>query len=116
MVDAGELRGPDVNGPIDENTGQYTKVPGPLKYSGKAKVQTVDALGNEEEAGDRMTVQTRFRVDLPITAAAAAVDDVFTVTSSTHDQQLVGKRFRVASLVHKSFLTARRLSVEEVQA
>jgi hypothetical protein len=116
MRDAGELRGPDVNGPIDEASGQYTKVPGVLKYAGKAKVQTTDAIGNDAEAGDRVMVQTRFRVDIPVSAAAAAVDDIFTVTSSAFDPELVGCRFRVASLVHKTYLTARRLAVEEVQS
>lgn len=116
MVDAGELRGPDTDGPIDEDSGQYTKVPGALKYAGPAKVQTTDTIGNDADAGDRVVVQTRFRVDLPMSAPAAAVDDVFTVTSSVHDPELAGRRFRVASLVHKTFMTARRLAVEEVQS
>lgn len=115
MIDTGELRGPGARA-LDEDTGQYVDTPGPLRYSGKAKVQTVDALGQDNEAGDRVVVQTRFRVDLPMSAPAASVDDIFTVTSSAHDPELVGCRFRVASLVHKSFMTARRLAVEEVQS
>lgn len=119
MRDAGELRGPDVNGSLNEASGQYTKVPGALKYAGKAKVQTTDAIGNDADAGDRVMVQTRFRVDIPVSASAAAVDDIFTVTAVdpvTGDPELVGCRFRVASLVHKTYLTARRLAVEEVQS
>lgn len=115
MVDAGELRAPGTR-VIDEDSGQYVTTPGALKYSGKAKIQTVDALGQDNEAGDRVIVQTRFRVDLPMSAPAAAVDDIFTVTTSLHDPELAGCRFRVASLVHKSFMTARRLAVEEVQS
>ena len=115
MVDAGELRGPGTR-VLDEDTGQYVDTPGPLKYSGKAKIQTVDALGRDADAGDRVMVEARFRVDLPMSAPAAAVDDIFTATSSVHDPELVGRRFRVASLVHKSFMTARRLAVEEVQS
>lgn len=116
MIDSGELRGPDVDGPIDEDTGQYTKIPGDLRYAGIARVQTTDAIGNDSTAGDRSLVQTRFRVDLPMSAPGAAVDDIFTVTSSVLDPELAGCRFRVASLVHKTFMTARRLAVEEVQS
>lgn len=115
MVDAGELRGPGTR-VLDEDTGQYVTTPGPLKYAGKAKIQTVDALGQDNEAGDRVVVQTRFRVDLPMSAPEAAVDDVWTHTASVHDPELVGCKFRVASLIHKSFMTARRLAVEEVQS
>jgi hypothetical protein len=114
MIDAGELRGPDIQGPIGSD-GEYTVIPGELKYSGKARAQTTDALGNDNEAGDRLVMVTRFRVDLPMSAPQAAVDDVFTFTSSALDPQLVGKRFRVTSLTQKSFMTARRLAVEEVQ-
>lgn len=115
LVDAGELRGPGAR-VLDEDSGQYVTTPGPLKYAGKAKIQTSDTIGNDAEAGDRLVMQTRFRVDLPMSAPAAAVDDIFTVTSSAHDPELVGCRFRVASLVHKSYMTARRLAVEEVQS
>jgi hypothetical protein len=115
MVDTVELRGPGER-VLDEDSGQYVDTPGELKYAGKAKIQTVDALGQDNQAGERVVVQTRFRVDLPMSAPAAAVDDVFTVTASSLDPELVGCRFRVASLVHKTFMTARRLAVEEVQS
>jgi hypothetical protein len=116
MVDAGELRGPDVQGTLDPDTGLYPVTPGALKYAGKAKSQTTDAIGHATEAGDRIVMETRFEVHLPMSAPQAAVDDVWTWTASQHDPQLVGKRFRVASLVQKSFMTARRLAVEETQS
>jgi hypothetical protein len=116
MVDTLELRGPDVKGTLDPDTGIYPTTPGPLKYTGIGKVQTTDALGNAAEAAERVVMVTRFSAHLPMSAAAAAVDDVITVTASEHDPQLVGRRFRVASLIHKSLMTARRLAVEEVQS
>lgn len=116
MVDTGELRGPDVRGAMDPVTRQYAYTPGALKYRGKAKVQTTDTMGNARDAAERSVMVTRFEVHLPISAPDAAVDDIWTTTASVHDQQLVGTRLRVASLVHKSFPTARRLSVEEVQS
>lgn len=115
MVDAGELRGPDTR-VLNETTGQYAVTPGALKYAGKGKVQTTDAIGHDAEAGDRGIMITRYEVHLPISAAAAAVDDVWSVTSSPNDPELVGRRFRVASLMHKTHPTARRLAVEETQS
>lgn len=116
MIDAGELRGPDVKGPLNTTTRKYPTTPGSLKYSGVAKVQTTDTIGNAKDAAERLIMTTRFEVHLPMSAATAAVDDVWTCTSSELDPQLVGRRFRVVSLVHKSFMTARRLAVEEIQS
>jgi hypothetical protein len=116
MIDAAELRGPDVKGPLNTTTRKYPVTPGALKYSGIAKVQTTDTIGNANDAAERVVMRTRFELHLPMSAPAAAVDDVITITSSGLDPQLVGRRFRVVSLVHKSFMTARRLAVEEVQS
>lgn len=115
MVDAGELHAPDVR-VWDEGAGTYAHTPGVLRYSGKAKAQTTDTIGHDAEAGDRTTVSTRFEIHLPMSASTAAVGDMFTFTASATDPQLVGRRFRVASLVHKTWMTARRIAVEEVQS
>ena len=111
----GELRGPTMNGPITPD-GTYPAIPGTLKYAGIGKVQTTDAIGHGVDAGDRTVMETRFEVHLPMSAPQAAVDDVWTHTVSAHDPQLVGKRFRVTSLMQKSYMTARRLAVEETQS
>lgn len=116
MVDAGELRGPDVLGALDPVTGKYAVQPGPLKYAGKAKIQTTDTIGDAKQAAERIVMRTRFEVDLPMSAPAAAVDDVWRPTASVLDPELVGRRFRVVSLLHKSYMTARRLTIEEVQS
>jgi hypothetical protein len=114
--DACTLNGPDVKGPIDEATGQYAPVAGPLKYAGPCRVQLrVSATGSEPVAGDRAITVLRYELHLPMTAAAAVVDDVVVITAAASDPELVGRRFRVAALVHKTELTARRLIVEEVQ-
>jgi Family of unknown function (DUF6093) len=116
MVDRCELRGADVRGARDPSTNQYTLTPGPLRYAGPCKVQTTDTIGNATAAGERLVMVTRFEVHLPVSAPAAKVDDVVTITASVADPQLVGRRFRVVSLIHKSYLTARRLAVQEVQS
>jgi len=111
----GELRGPSTQGPINSD-GSYPVILGTLKYAGIGKVQTTDALGHGTAAGERVVMETRFEVHLPMSAPQAAVDDVWTHTASAHDPQLVGKKFRVVSLVQKSYMTARRLAVEETQS
>lgn len=116
MLDTGELRGPDVRGALNESTQQYTYTPGALKYSGKCKIQLrVSATGASPVAGDRAMAVLRYEVHLPMSTAAAAVDDWFKVTASVSDPELVGRRFRVAALVHKTHMSARRLICEEVQ-
>lgn len=116
MIDTAELRGADVKGPLNTTTRKYSVTPGALKYSGAVKVQSTDTMGRPHDAAERIVMRTRFEVHLPMTADVAAVDDVITVTSSKLDPQLVGRRFRVVSLIHKSDMTARRLAVEEVQS
>lgn len=116
MVDAGELRGPDVKGTLNTTTGKYPVTPGTLKYAGAAKIQTTDTIGDPKQAAERIVMRTRFELDLPMSAPAAAVDDVWTHTASELDPELVGRRFRIVSLLHKSFMTARRITVEELQS
>jgi hypothetical protein len=116
MIDAGELHGPDVRGALNPVTGKYDVQPGALKYAGKAKVQTTDTIGDAKEAAERVVMRTRFEVHLPMSAPAAAVDDVWTCTASVLDPELAGRRFRVVSLLHKTFMTARRITIEEVQS
>jgi hypothetical protein len=116
MVDAGELRGPDVRGELDPVTRTYPTTPGELKYAGKARLQTVEAQGREAEALERTVMRAGFVLQLPMSAPAAAVDDVWTHTASDLDPELVGRRFRVVSLIHKTHMTARRIQVEEIQS
>lgn len=116
MVDTGELRGPDVRGALDPVTRQYAHTPGALKYSGKAKIQTSGMIGHAKDSAERAVMVSRLEVHLPMSAPAAAVDDVWTTTAAAHDPELAGLRLRVSSLVHKTFMTARRLAVEEVQS
>lgn len=104
-----------MKGPLGAD-GHYPVTPGPLKYAGKAKMQTTDTMGEPAHAAERVVMRTRFELHLPMSAPAAAVDDIWTMTASVLDPELSGRRWRVASLIHKSFMTARRLAVEEVQS
>jgi len=83
-------------------------------YTGKCKVQSggLSAL-NPEAGGATFTVQ-RSEVHVPVGAFAPAVGQVITITACALDPLMVGRVFRVTSLLHKSQATAYRLGVEEV--
>jgi hypothetical protein len=96
----------------DPNTGE-TSTPSPTVYTGKAKVQTYEAQeSNPEAGGATMTVQ-RYTLHIPVGSYAPEVGDVATITAAAADTNLVGRKYRVVALLHKSLTTAYRLGVEE---
>jgi len=113
MVDACEIREPATVGEMDPATGLRPETPGALMYSGKCKVQTFEAHESTPESGEHVFTVQRTQVHLPATVEVA-VDQIITVTASVLDPNLVGRRFRVAAFLHKSFATANRVQVEEV--
>lgn len=115
MLDTCELRSPDVQGEMDPDTGQYPMVPGPLLWAGKCKVRMAESVAHTADAGERLVVTAQLEVHVPMSAAQVAVDDLVTITTSRNDPQLTGRRFRIESQRHGTYLTARRLSVAEQQ-
>jgi hypothetical protein len=113
MVDSCEIRQPAVRGDLDPVTGLRPETPGALAYSGKCKVQTFEAHESTPESGDHQYSVQRTQVHLPATTEVT-VDQIITVTASVLDPNLVGRRFRIAAFLHKSFATANRVQVEEV--
>lgn len=85
-----------------------------LVYTGQCKVQqTISQASNPTAGGHSFTVQDS-RVDFPVSAGPFAVNDVVTMTASELDPQLVGRKFRVTELFHKSYATAQRTRVKEI--
>lgn len=113
MVDQCEVRAPATVGAMDPNTGLRPETPGAVVYTGKCKVQTFEAHESTPESGDHLYTVQRTQVHLPATVEVA-VDQIITITASVLDPNLVGRRFRVAAYLHKSFATANRVQVEEV--
>lgn len=81
---------------------------------GRAKVQTYEAYEREVEVGGARPTIQRYRVDIPVGSCQPAVGDVWTVETATLDPGLVGRKYRVVGLLHKTASTAYRLGVEEV--
>lgn len=115
MVDACLIRQPSTFGDLDPDTGLRTETPGAVAYTGKCKVQTYEAHESTPESGAHQYTVQRLSLHVPATVEVD-VDYIATITASALDPNLVGKRYRVAGFLHKSFATANRLQVEEVTA
>lgn len=96
----------------DPDTGA-TSNPGPTLYTGKAKVQSLDPQERNPEAGGASFTVQRYALHIPVGAYAPAVGDVATITAAAADANLVGRKYRVVALLHKTLATAYRLSLEE---
>lgn len=84
-------------------------------YAGKCQVQLRDTVATQPDAGEKSHAVMRTVVKVPMAVAGLAVDDEVVVLTSI-DGDLVGKVFRVRSVFHKTYATARRLECEEVQS
>lgn len=85
-----------------------------LVYSGKGRFQSFEPYEqNPNVPGGSATVQ-RNGLSLPVAAGPALVGHVVTCVASALDPHMVGREFRVASLLHKTHATAQRVALEEV--
>lgn len=68
-------------------------------------------------SGDSLTV-VRYVISIPISAPRIPKRSLIIVTAAHDDEQLIGARFRVRSVLRKSSATARRMECEilEVQS
>jgi phosphate/sulfate permease len=98
--------------PTNADTGVITPTTTTL-YTGKAKVQhTAVPSGSPRDLGEASVIIMRTQIHVPISVTGIVSDDVVTVTAS-RDPDLVGRRFVVRAVAAKSYLTARRLDVEQ---
>lgn len=112
MVDACTVGRPGET-TTDPDTGELVTPLTPL-YAGKAKVQTWEAQESNPEAGGAGLTVQRYSVHVPVGSFAPEVGDVVEITASALDANLVGRKYRVVALLHKSMATAYRLGVEEM--
>jgi hypothetical protein len=114
MVD--EIRFTEATGSLtfDEETGLETVGSPTVVYEGPCKIQRQRVSPQNPEAGERTVTVEQVEIHLPIEASEVQVGDVGTVTSAVFDPALLGRRFRVTGLFHKTWATARRLRCDEV--
>jgi hypothetical protein len=99
---------------FDENTGRETAGTPTTVYTGPCRVQRRNVAEQTPEAGERTVTVQDVELHVPVTATGIDVGDLATINSAALDPELVGRRFRVVGLAHKTFATARRLRCEEV--
>lgn len=97
----------------DPDTGYPTENSSEV-YAGKCRVQQQTASAGARDVGEAAVLLLRLEVQVPMSVVGVQADDVVEVTASQHDPDLVGRRFRVRDLFHKTHATSRRLGVEEV--
>jgi hypothetical protein len=98
----------------DKDTGVVTETVTEV-YTGRCRVQQgTTGQGNRLDPGETSVVLLRLEAQLPMSVVGLAEGDVLTVTASPHDGDLVGRRFRIHDLAHKTHATARRVLVTEV--
>lgn len=97
------------------DTPTYATVYGPeiAPYFGKCRVQDLDPQEANPEAGGATYTIQRYQVAVPVGSFAPAVHQVVTMVTAALDPNLVGVKFSVVALLHKTAATAYRLSVKE---
>ena len=114
MVDSVRVERPGL--PVtDPETGDVT-TPSVVVYVGPGKVQSTLPQAAHPVAGEHQFTVQQASVHVPVSAGPVMVGDLVVPVAVVHDAALVGRVFRVKELLHKSFATAQRLSVEEVVA
>lgn len=100
--------------PVTDADGDVT-MPAPTQvYSGKAKVQTYEAQESNPEAGGATLTVQRYALHIPVGSYVPEIGHLATIAASALDPNMVGRKYRVVALLHKSLATAYRLGVEEV--
>ena len=102
------IHGPDTQGVFDPNTGTYTTTAGPLRYSGKCRIQRV----REDQVPALVTEQAlatvKYRVSVAESADTVRKGDLITIGDS-EDGQMNGQRFPVQAVIFGSLRVQREL-------
>lgn len=99
--------------PVTDPVTDVVTAPGPTVYAGKAKVQSLDPQERTPEAGGATFTVQRYALHIPVGAYVPAIGDVATIATAAADANLVGRKYRVVALLHKTLATAYRLALEE---
>lgn len=81
-------------------------------YTGACRIQQMQAVATQHDAGEDFTLLVRFELQLPLSVIDLRVSDEVTITAS-QDDDLVGRVFLVRELAHKTDSSSRRVGVTE---
>lgn len=116
MQDTCTVTRPGDGAPVfNESTGKYDP-PAPVTlYAGKCRVQVPNVAESVQDSGDRAWTVQDALVMLPVVGSESiAVGNTVRIDSCALDADLVGAKYTVTALHHKSHATARRLRCKEV--
>lgn len=101
-------------GPMDPETGQYPERPRVAIYEGPCRLQVTAADAAETGAGDMALRTQGTTLQLPVEATEdVAPGDVAEMLHSANDPAVVGRKYTVTTLHHKTHATSRRVRVTE---
>lgn len=83
-------------------------------WQGKGKVQVNAASAETPVAGGHEFTVQSMSLHIPVNAGPFQISDTVTVIASPLDPERVGHQFRITALFDKTFATAQRLKVEQV--
>jgi hypothetical protein len=83
-------------------------------YSGKCKFQQRATGSSQQDLGQATIMLVQLEVHLPASVTGVLSEDIVTCTASVLDAELVGRTWLVQGEAHKSYLSARRLVLQEL--
>ena len=114
MVDTCTIRYPSTRGALNNSTGVHAVTLGAVIYQGQCKRQ-VGPSQAVVESGDREVTVARSELHVPVSAPRLPVGAICTIDSAPNDPSAVGVKLRVTGPSSKTFASAQRVNVTEVQ-
>jgi len=115
MVDSCTITGEPVTRTLDPDTAEYTDVPTTI-YAGKCEIKAENVEATNVDAQGRAVVVVRRTLKLPVAGSEGVREgQTVTVTACVNDPGLVGNTYTVGAFTGGSFMTARRLPIQEQQ-
>lgn len=112
MVDSCTIRRPNESA-VDPDTGVITPAY-TLIYSGPCRIQQRTPRAQPRNVGEAEVFVARLELHVPTSVTGVNSDDLVNITSSSHDQDLIGRSWHIRELAHKTYASARRFSLIEV--
>ena len=99
---------------LNETTGKYDVVPGPVVYSGKCLFVGANTAPLEVEAAGQQLVLVSAQLKLPVSTSAAVHPGMIARIRLKHDPGVGEVRVRVKAPNRQTYAIERKFPVEEV--
>lgn len=115
MVDSCTVAGEPIAKVWDEATATYTNVPTTI-YTGKCEIKAENVEATTADQQGRVVTAVRRTLKLPVIGSELVREgNTVTVDVCVNDPGLVGNTYMVGAFTGGSFMTARRLPIQEQQ-